>query len=779
MKGAMRKKQLLVWLAVAFALFSAQGQEFPRDRWGRHPVKIYISQHSDVYKFKALGVDIEELREGYIEAALSPEKLKELLAKGWRVEPRIEEPLSPEIPAAYHNYNWLTAKLDSVVSNYPNIVRKYAMGTTQGGRQQWAFLITDNPDSAENEAEVRFTATIHGDEPVGTEMCLGLIDSLTQCYGVVPEITELVNTREIWFVPMYNPDGNTAGTRYLNNGVDPNRNFPVPDGSIGGDSTYTNYVETQNFIDFWSKKRAVLSATFHGGALIANYPWDYADSIGTPPTEPPDLYLARQISLGYSRLNQPMYLNPSPSAPYDSGVIYGYTWYPAPGSLQDWSYHATSCLDITMEISTTKWPSGSTLPTYWNNNRDAMLYFIRQAGWGVQGVVRDFNTGQPINRAAVNVAGINKPVYTDSLVGDYHRMLLTGYYDITFSKAGYRSKTFDNVRVKLDSITNLDVTLFPEVLATLSGVVRDSATGLPLAGAIVKLIGAGSDTTDASGGYWLQPYQDYYTVSVTATGYLPKTIDSVLVVGNTSLDIILSPLQTFTYLSNRAIDIPDNGPNGPWIEDSLFVDRQVALADYDFYVDIQHTYIGQLAVRVFAPSGDSLRLHQRTGGAADDIVGWYDSDLTPADSLRWNVLAGQNAYGYWRLRVKDFVSSQTGRLRGWGVRVFSTDTGVEGEPPIPVRAAGLYLSSRPNPFTAGTVITYTQPGPGEQKVELTIYNVSGQRVRTLASGLQSPAKYLVEWDGRDQEGRSLAAGVYLARLMVGGSKANQKMILIR
>lgn len=773
----MKKRRLtFVMMMAAMAAATALGGKFPADRWGRHPVMIYIEQQADVYKFRSLGVDIEELRDGYIEAAVTPEKLKELQAKGWRVEPRIEEPLSPEIPAAYHNYSWLTAKLDSVVSNYPNIARKFTMGTTQGGRQQWAFLITDNPDIAENEAEVRFTATIHGDEPVGTEMCLGIIDSLTQCYGVVPAITDLVNSREVWFVPMYNPDGNTAGSRYLNNGVDPNRNFPVPDGSIGGDGTYTNYAETQNFINYWSNKRAVLSATFHGGALIANYPWDYADSVGNPPTDPPDLYLARQVSLGYSRLNSPMYLNPSPSAPYDSGVIYGYTWYPSPGSLQDWSYHGTSCLDVTMEISTTKWPSASTLPTYWSDNRAAMFYFIRQAGWGLQGVVTDSLTGTPINRVQVDVGGINKSVYTDSLAGDYHRMLMTGYYDITFSKPGYTSKTFTNVRVRLDSVANLDVQLSPVAPATLSGTVRDSTSVLPINGAVVSVSGSGSDTTGPDGSYSIATFQGTQTVTASAANYRTKVLSNVPVAGSTNLDISLAALYTYTYMAHDTINIPDNGA---WIEDSLYVDRNVALADYEVYVNITHPWRGDLAVRVFSPAGDSLRLHERTGSSADDIIGWYDSELTPADAARWTALVGQSALGFWRLRAKDFASSDVGRLNGWGLQVFSTDTGVNGGPALPGAAPAIYLASRPNPFASGTVITYTQPGPGAQKVELSIYNVAGQRVRTLASGLQSPAKYLMEWDGRDDEGRSLGAGVYLARLAAGGAAATCRMILVR
>ncbi|MBI5806110.1 DUF2817 domain-containing protein [candidate division TA06 bacterium] len=411
------------------------------------PVKIYISSHDDVYKFQKLGVGIEELRDGYIEARIAKSKYDELISLGWKVEGRLVKKIDPKIALQYHNYIQMTNFLDSIHALYPAITKKVSIGQSVQGRELWAFLVTDNPDSAENEAEVRLAANIHGDETVGRELCLAMIDSLTKVYGGVSPITDMVNTREIWFMPSLNPDGYELDQRYNANGVDLNRNYPVPDGSIGEDGTYVNEVETQLFMDFWSSKRAVLSLNYHGGALVANYPWDYTV------IRCPDDLLAKEVSLGYSRLNPPMYA----SAVFDSGVTNGWDWYYVYGSLQDWSYHGTSCLDVTMEIGT-KWPEASTLPAYWSDNRGGMLFFIRQAGLGLQGLVTDSATGLPLDFAQVEVAGIDKPVYCDS-IGDYHRMLLSGAYDLTFSKDGYFPKTISGVRVNYDSLTSLDVAL--------------------------------------------------------------------------------------------------------------------------------------------------------------------------------------------------------------------------------------------------------------------------------------------------------------------------------
>jgi len=421
------------------------------------PVKIYISSHDDVYKFQSLGVGIEELRNGYIEARVSEAKYAELQALGWELEKIMPVSYDEKIVSAYHNYSWLTAKLDSVHNNYPNITKLISIGKSVQGRELLALMVSDNPDSNENEAEIRFASTIHGDEPVGTELCIGLIDSLTQCYGSVPAIKELVDGREIWFLPMFNPDGNTANVRYNANGMDLNRNYPVPDGYIGSDGTYTIELENQNMMNWVNSRHFVSGCMYHGGATVVNYQWDYSD------VPAPDNDMIRELSLGYARLNDPLYntLWPNYPDPYtvsDSGVVFGYYWYPVYGSLQDWSYQANSFIDLTIELDDNKKPAASKLPGLWSDNCQSMMFLIRQAGLGIQGLVTDSATGLPLDFAQVEVAGIDKSVYTDS-IGDYHRMLLSGTYEFTFSKDGYFSKTVSGVRVNYDSLTNLDVAL--------------------------------------------------------------------------------------------------------------------------------------------------------------------------------------------------------------------------------------------------------------------------------------------------------------------------------
>ncbi|MFB3105758.1 MAG: FlgD immunoglobulin-like domain containing protein, partial [Pseudomonadales bacterium] len=80
-------------------------------------------------------------------------------------------------------------------------------------------------------------------------------------------------------------------------------------------------------------------------------------------------------------------------------------------------------------------------------------------------------------------------------------------------------------------------------------------------------------------------------------------------------------------------------------------------------------------------------------------------------------------------------------------------------------------------FNPETVIRY---GLHQQStVELAVYNVLGQRVRTLVEAEQKSGRYEVVWDGLDEAGRSVASGVYVYQLRAGGFLASRTMLLVR
>ena len=83
----------------------------------------------------------------------------------------------------------------------------------------------------------------------------------------------------------------------------------------------------------------------------------------------------------------------------------------------------------------------------------------------------------------------------------------------------------------------------------------------------------------------------------------------------------------------------------------------------------------------------------------------------------------------------------------------------------------------PNPFNSSTTILYRIAEPGQVRLE--IFDIQGQRVKTLADGYAGPGVYQVEWDGTDASGKPVATGVYLARLQKGRVALVHKMLLLK
>lgn len=83
----------------------------------------------------------------------------------------------------------------------------------------------------------------------------------------------------------------------------------------------------------------------------------------------------------------------------------------------------------------------------------------------------------------------------------------------------------------------------------------------------------------------------------------------------------------------------------------------------------------------------------------------------------------------------------------------------------------------PNPFNPETKIRYQLPHTAH--VTLAIYNLLGQKIRSLIDEQQASGVYAVHWDGRDENGSSVASGVYLYAISAGEFRQVRKMLLVR
>jgi carboxypeptidase D len=196
---------------------------------------------------------------------LAPEIVPDKLAEqqGWKH--------SAEFERDFHSYSQMMTELQNIANTYPDITRLYDLGHSVQGRVLWGLKITDNPDSEENEPEVRICGLHHGNEYMSAELPLNLAFLLSQNYGVNTSITDLVDNREIWIIPMVNPDGREAGTRYNAHGIDLNRNY----GYMPENSNPYSEPETRAIRDNALQNNYVLSLSFHCSGNIVNYIWNY------------------------------------------------------------------------------------------------------------------------------------------------------------------------------------------------------------------------------------------------------------------------------------------------------------------------------------------------------------------------------------------------------------------------------------------------------------------------------------------------------------------------
>ncbi len=128
--------------------------------------------------------------------------------------------------------------------------------------------------------------------------------------------------------------------------------------------------------------------------------------------------------------------------------------------------------------------------------------------------------------------------------------------------------------------------------------------------------------------------------------------------------------------------------------------------------------------------------------------------------------------------VNLYLADSTGNSRGGGINLL-TSVGVgnvaDNYPSTPVLA-----QNYPNPFNPSTFISFTiPPSYANSNVELTIYDVQGQRVQTLVKNTMPAGNFVARWDGRNEKGTAVASGVYFYKLNAGDVSATKRMIMIK
>jgi hypothetical protein len=272
-------------------------------------------------------------------------------------------------------------------------------------------------------------------------------------------VKQLVDNLEIWINPLANPDGtyrsgNTivSPVRSNANGFDLNRNFPDP-----LSPNTIKQKETLDMIRFMREHNFVLSANFHSGEEVVNYPWDR-----WPVLHADDQWFFN-ISRSYADTAH-HYSIPGYMTFLNNGVTNGYQWYQIYGGRQDFITYELQGREVTIELDDTFITPASQLNALWNYNWHSLIGYLENALYGIHGSITDSYSSEPV-AARIYILGRDKDsshVYSDTLSGKFVRLIDSGSWDLLFTAHGYRDTLITAIIVIDGEKTIINVTMIPD-----------------------------------------------------------------------------------------------------------------------------------------------------------------------------------------------------------------------------------------------------------------------------------------------------------------------------
>lgn len=362
---------------------------------------------------------------------------------------------------SYPTYPTYLELMSHYADMFPSICKIDTIGTSVEGRLILCCKISDNVHNDEAEPEFFYSSTIHGNEVLGYQMMLRMIDTLLHGYTTDSTLGYLIDATEIYINPLANPDGTyrrcdttvVGATRYNANFVDLNRNYPSEWSQRPIDVVQP---ENQAMIDYCKSLHLVMAANLHSGAEVLNYPWDSFVSAQRHHADDNWWKSVCQRFVADARTSYPLAL----TADFESGYVAGGDWYVIPNGRQDYMNYYNHTKELTIEISTDKLVPSEMLEHYWDIMYNPFVGYIREVHSGIHGSVTD-STGAPIGSASITIEGRDSDgseVYTSPL-GDFYRPIETGTYNIAVSAPGYKTLRIENVHTLYPTPTVLNIQL--------------------------------------------------------------------------------------------------------------------------------------------------------------------------------------------------------------------------------------------------------------------------------------------------------------------------------
>ncbi|MCD6177435.1 MAG: T9SS type A sorting domain-containing protein [Candidatus Cloacimonetes bacterium] len=703
----------------------------------------------------------------------------------------------------------------------------------------YAVKLSNNVGIDEDEPAVMYAGQCHAEEILGVEITMYMIQEIVANRMLDPYNVWLDNL-EMWFVPTYNPEGlqvvmdgwdltyRKNKRDYENNGVfdyevgaggdidgvDPNRNYGFnwihgDKWGVGGPEEWNDYYRgpapfseggTQAIRNLAEQQHFIYSINWHSSrtgnfSQKVYYPSNWASVKPTP-----DLDLSQTIGENVADL----IMKEDNSGSYEPYASSG-----RKGNAHDWFYKAHGTIQLLIECGTENLQPNNDPPEYLVDDTcercsiGAYWLLDRALGYNAPGAmltghITDANSGNPLVAEVIIEevdASYFDPRNSDELYGRYWRPLLPGTYTMRVVKKGYEEQLVESITVNSSMWKTEDVQLTPIPESIVSGTVNSN--GNPIDATIILDNGEyfSADTINVvNGNFDFTNYEGEHQVIIYAENCVPfkQLINFPAGIYDLNIDLLEAvevfeenwegDLSNWTILGDWAItdssiigdysvtDSPDefyeNGSTATIATTNPInmnsVSNDVCLTFWHKYY-VEHDFDN--CVVEYSFNGSNWTELAQFSGVSDNWVQEFIFVPEFVDHyvyLRFKVEADEilDDPGWWIDDIK--IIASTGAFIDNNIPVFNSEL----------------IGNYPNPFNPETLISFSIVQTSSF-VNLEIFNVKGQKVKTLVNEQLSSGFYTRVWDGKNDAGRSVTSGIYFYKMQNADYTKTMKMILLK
>ncbi len=412
----------------------------------------------------------------------------------------------------YQPYAAIIDSLQTLATMYSEITRLDTLGPTTchqmylDGNDNYSdfqfdvlcMKLSDNPDTEEDEPNFFYSGGIHARETISVEVTMHILTYLLENYGTDADVTNWIDTNQIWVIPVINPDGYEVSVQEWHafhrknmrdtdqdgmpdfstmDGVDLNRNFGYVWGPNGTSSYYGSHIyrgpyefselEAVYMRDMIQSRKFWGGITYHSTGEWVIYPLGHIDGACS---------LDHEI-MGELAVNMAVTIPQIDGTGHYTPVQASDFVYTCQGTMGDWSYAEERVFGFTIEVNNAGYggyyPPQPYIDQIKAANLQAALIMLDRPNYScLHGHAID-ESGNPIE-AIMTVTGLDdqtgmtpvEPWFCDATTGRFERPLLPGTYQITFSADGYFDCVMDSVVILSDQITTIAPVLINDIVET-------------------------------------------------------------------------------------------------------------------------------------------------------------------------------------------------------------------------------------------------------------------------------------------------------------------------